>query len=569
MKKIIVLLVMFVSCVSAFAFDVEIDGIYYNEKSSLGRKVKVTAPPVGKEYKGEVVIPDVIDVEGATWKVAEIEENAFKGCSEITSVSLGANVELVGKNAFLGCKGLKSVRIEDGTMGIYFYESVPSLLKSIDVSPAFGDCPLEYVYMGRTVSCNKLSYAESPFCRIPTLKTAEIGDLVTETCNSLFYDTGLTSVKLGKNLKVIGALSFVSCEKLEDIDFPEGLDSIKGSAFAYCVKLKKIEIPASVRCLESQSFDDCKSLEQLVFKGTPQLGNGNYAVFGSNEMYPKYSYKTVFSYPLEPKPFGDKAFDSNIYPACTLYVPREAITIYKETAGWKNFKTIKAIEDVIADSIVTEDSVSLKIDQTYQLNAVVLPETALDKTVTWKSSNEEIVSVDENGLLTAKDYGEVVITITSGDGNAVAYCKVTVQQPVSGIKLNKDVLVMSHVGASEQLVATVLPENATNKNVIWSSSNPGVAFVTNSGKVTLMGEGIAMVTAKTEEGGFEAYCLVKKGNEKGDVNGDNVVNVSDVTTLINMILGTVSYDLVMGDIDENGTINVSDVTALINMILSR
>ena len=79
--------------------------------------------------------------------------------------------------------------------------------------------------------------------------------------------------------------------------------------------------------------------------------------------------------------------------------------------------------------------------------------------------------------------------------------------PVTGVSLNKESLPLG-IGESDTLIATINPKNATDKSVTWTSSDSSVASVDNNGKVTAVGEGQAIITVKTNDGGFTATCQV-------------------------------------------------------------
>ena len=173
------------------------------------------------------------------------------------------------------------------------------------------------------------------------------------------------------------------------------------------------------------------------------------------------------------------------------------------------------------------------------LTATVTPADATDKTITWSTSNETIAKVDGNGRVTAVGGGSAVITAKAGDQTAT--CAVTVTVPVSGIALNKSSLSLTK-GASEILIATVTPSDATDKTVSWSSSNAAVAAVDANGKVTAVGGGSAVITAKAGE--QTATCAVTV-----------TVPVSSVT------LNKSSLVLVEGDAETLiATVNPSDAT---------
>ncbi|MDE5850669.1 MAG: Ig-like domain-containing protein [Muribaculaceae bacterium] len=149
---------------------------------------------------------------------------------------------------------------------------------------------------------------------------------------------------------------------------------------------------------------------------------------------------------------------------------------------------------------------SLMVGETVTLTAVVSPDEATDKTVTWTSSDENVASVDEEGDVTAVAPGTVTITATSG--NVSAECKVTVVArpvPVEDIELSKTEATVAK-GETLTLVAIVHPDEATDKTVTWSSSDEKVATVDQNGKVTAVNSGSAVITAAAC--GMEATCKV-------------------------------------------------------------
>ena len=135
------------------------------------------------------------------------------------------------------------------------------------------------------------------------------------------------------------------------------------------------------------------------------------------------------------------------------------------------------------------------------LTASVKPDDATDKTVTWSTSDASVATV-EGGKITAIKKGTATITAKAGDKSAE--CKVTVKLiEVESISLNKASVTLS-VGEVIDLIATILPENATNKKVIWSSDNTSVASVSD-GKVTAVAAGSATITVQSNNG-LSAKC---------------------------------------------------------------
>ena len=160
-------------------------------------------------------------------------------------------------------------------------------------------------------------------------------------------------------------------------------------------------------------------------------------------------------------------------------------------------------------------SLSMKVSDTEKIYAQIAPATADDKTITWTSSDETVVSVDVNGNITALKGGEAwVKAISLDNAEAKDSCKVTVTQPVKGIMLNHNSYELSGIGSSFNLEATVSPDDASNKNIKWKSSNEDICIVSN-GLVVAVGLGTCVIIANTEDGGYMATCTVSVTTSTG------------------------------------------------------
>ena len=171
--------------------------------------------------------------------------------------------------------------------------------------------------------------------------------------------------------------------------------------------------------------------------------------------------------------------------------------------------TVNAAAIVPVES-VSLDKTSLELTEggTARLTATILPQNTTNKNVTWSTSDASIATVTD-GVVTAVAPGTATITVTTEDGGKTATCAVTVAAatvPVTGVTLNKTSTSL-YVGDTETLTATVTPDNATNKDVTWTSSNPSVAKVEN-GVVTAVGAGTATITVTTQDNDYTASCTV-------------------------------------------------------------
>lgn len=162
---------------------------------------------------------------------------------------------------------------------------------------------------------------------------------------------------------------------------------------------------------------------------------------------------------------------------------------------------ILTVSDIPAETGVTVSAPKTLITigtetETLQMIAAVLPE-GTNQTVTWNVDRPEVATIDEQtGLLTAVSTGEVIVTATSGSGKS-GYMGITVAQLPTSVSINGPESV--NVGEAITLAATVLPDNAKDKTVTWTSATPTVATVdSESGTVTGIKEGIVVILATSK-----------------------------------------------------------------------
>lgn len=136
------------------------------------------------------------------------------------------------------------------------------------------------------------------------------------------------------------------------------------------------------------------------------------------------------------------------------------------------------------------------------LKATFFPTNATNKSLTWKSSNTKVATVDKNGKVKALKVGNAIITATSTDGsNVSAQCKIKVVQRVTKITLNKSIINLSKKGKTAKLKVTVLPNDAYNKSVTWKSNNTKVVTVDKNGKIkATTNKGTTYVNAIAKDG---------------------------------------------------------------------
>ena len=157
----------------------------------------------------------------------------------------------------------------------------------------------------------------------------------------------------------------------------------------------------------------------------------------------------------------------------------------------------------VSNIALNKSNLSLDVGESEKIVATITPNNATNKKITWSSSNSNVASVDVDGVILGKKKGNAIVTATTNDGSKIASLEVTVLEPiihVSKITLNKSSLSLK-VGASEKIVATITPSNATNREITWSSTNSSIASVDANGTIKGIAVGTATITAKTSDGG--------------------------------------------------------------------
>ncbi len=189
--------------------------------------------------------------------------------------------------------------------------------------------------------------------------------------------------------------------------------------------------------------------------------------------------------------------------------PGKATIVVKTIDGGISGNLIDTCEFYINNPVTSVDldytDITLKMGEEFRLTALVLPEDASDKTVLWSSSDTNVATVNENGMVTAVNSGSATILCKSADSGETSMCNVTVYQPVTGVTISNESMTVRK-GQEFWLNATCQPENAMNKLIIWSSSDTSIATVDKNGKVTAVEPGDCVITATSQDSGVTARC---------------------------------------------------------------
>lgn len=201
--------------------------------------------------------------------------------------------------------------------------------------------------------------------------------------------------------------------------------------------------------------------------------------------------------------------------------------------------TYSAPEQVAVTGMTLEKkSIEVEKGKTEAINAIITPENATRKGITWTSSNANVATVT-NGVVKGISAGTATITATTKDGGFTDTCEVTVtQNAVTGVRISEKLIDLG-MGYKKQITATVMPDDATDKSVEWTSENPEIATVSDNGTITGKSYGRTVVTATTTDGGYTAKCVVRvKPIDVFDATGNNEFVLSNTDSETKLVSST-------------------------------
>ena len=399
------------------AHSFEVGGIYYkfNGKGTVEVTFKGSSyNEYADEYNGDVVIPSSVRYSGTTYSVTSIGDYAFKYCSGLTSVTIPNSVTSIGKLAFSECSGLTSV-------------TIPNSVTSIG-ELAFSECSgLTSVTIPNSVT----SIGDHAFSRCSGL-TSIIVDSKNqiydsrENCNAIIVTArnellhGCKKTIIPNSVTSIGYYAFYDCSGLTSITIPNSVTSIDDCAFYDCSDLTSITIPNSVTSIGVSAFYRCSGLTSITI-GNSVSSIGEYAFYYCSGL------TSVISKAVTPPTCGVNVFPTETYSK-PLIVPSVAKEAYKAASIWSNFSNYAEPERKITAMEFGASTFGIENGKTLQLTAKVTPEDATFADVLqWESSNPEVATVDDEGLVTTLALGKTVIKATSCDGRDIsATCNVVV-----------------------------------------------------------------------------------------------------------------------------------------------
>ncbi|URN82814.1 leucine-rich repeat protein [Acetobacterium wieringae] len=457
---------------------------------------------------GAVVIPE--KVGGKT--ITGIGDNAFKGQTNVTAVTIPQTVTSIGVSAFEGCNKMTTLSFtgsptlvsigDKAFQGCKILESVslPSSVKTIGAYGFLQCFALKDLNLGSVETigekafsqCNSLASLTIPnsvkvinssvFADCTGLKTVIfLGGENAQTLNGWVFSgcTALESVTFAADSKaVFNAWGlFNGCSKLNNVTLPPGLTKIPGYTFQACTALTSLRIPETVTTIEVSAFSGCPANLVLRFDGN-----------------------------------APGSVDSTAFPDGTTFAYWEDKTGFTG-APWTNSKYHLVLRNIsLNQTDVTINTASFSFDAQDEATEVKLQKKIHTDSAWTDATTEALTSASTTAIATGLTPGtsyDFRLLVTGGDNDGPSrVVNLNTLVAVTEITLDKTTLDLSQ-NSSDTLTATVTPDNAINKNLNWTTSDANIATVDGNGLVMAKKPGTAEITATAADGGGAyASCTV-------------------------------------------------------------
>ena len=576
MKTKSLLLTVIILCAaltaSAFSGDAQIGGIYYNIVTKSAKATVIKSP---NGYSGDVNIPPAVEYDGVNCSVQAISNEAFRGNTKITSITIPTSVQTIGSNAFYNCSGIEDIVIPNsvttiGSGALYGCKN----LHRVTLSSKLTTIPSGLFYECTTLKTVTIPHGvttieESAFAGCSMLFNVSIPKTVTYIGKNVFSDcTSMVSATLPESIEIIPAGLFSNCTSLESIVIPEGIKAIGEGAFSQCSGLLYLTIPSTVEIIGDRAFYGLMALEELCISDLKTWAALDFDNYSYNPM--AYAKRILVNGELLTDlviPTGTTAIGRYTFPVCKT-LTSVTIPTSVETIGMGAFYYNDKLKTVTIGSGVKKME-SSAFEKCADLTDVYCYATSLpEMTSSFKNAyiEEATLHVPSVAVGTYKDdfywgkFGTVVALGTNDPAADMHKCgKPTVSYQNGKIMFK-----------------------STTKNVEFKSmvTNPDVDYrlnpviplsVTYTVSVMATRKGyepsdVTVVTINWLDNGTNPTIIEQL---KGDVNGDGQVDVGDIMAVINYMAGqTAGITPDMADVNGDKQVDVGDIMAIINIMAS-
>lgn len=532
---------------------------------------------------GDIIIPETVSYNNVIYTVTTIGGLAFYCDHKVTSIRMPNTIKTIKNNAFIYASELKTVYFPSSIEvieGAVFYDnaSLANLFCLVPIPPYPIDGtagPIEETVTLYVPSESLEAYRSAPYWKnFKTIMPIDVWDFVEDGIYYHIVDQSNVTV----TFKELGFATYSGRVVIPETVTHDGttyhVTGISESAFAYSDELTSVSIPVTVTSVGNDAFFGC-SLQSIIITGDGPwtagaldlsvgqlfIGSGVTSLAGM-----RVNASEIFSLSSNPPTCDDFTFSS--YDA-TLHVPPTSFSAYFTAPYWNYFINIMGDADFTWPTAVKLNTTEalLEIGEMMELIATILPATTSYNTIYWTSSNPNVASIND-GIITAHTTGECDITASCLTATATCHIVVVEKKVVISLDLHSVKVKPNHMII---LTPTFSPISTT---IAVTSSNPSIAAgrVAN-GKIQVVGisEGTTTITVNSvDQYADPDSCEVTVYTEVGDVNCDGYENISDVTALIDHLLGAEPYTFHYrnADVDNSGNVDIADVTTLIDWLLT-
>lgn len=475
---------------------------------------------------------------------------AFQDCASLTSIFIPSSVTLVYGNSFAGCTGLTSIKVDNANP---VYDSRGNCNAVIETATNTLVAGCQTTVIPNSVTTLGLrsfkDHATLPRMIIPSSVT-EIGDHAFDGC------AGMDSLYIPNSVTKVGRYSFHNCSGLTNLVIPNSITETDCCTFNGCSGLTSLTLPDSMTKIGYMSFSDCSKLPSLTIPAS--VTDIAYSAFTGT-----YALKSVTCLATTPPRLVNSAFFSYVYNG-VLYVPISSIDAYSTDQYWSKFKNIEGIivpgmtfeVDGIYYETTSENAVKVTYrDENYNTYSgnVVIPDTVSNYGYTFNvTAIGDHAFDDSDGLVSVKIPDSVTTIGTQAFQGCTSLTELVIGAGVDSIAPQAFVYCNS--------LATVTckaqePPVMANMNVFSNKA-------------------YSQATLKVPRAVMEAYGAadywykftnIEGFNAAGDVNGDGIISISDVSVLIDLLLEDATAD--GADVNGDGYVTIADVSALIDRLL--